>query len=171
MQFQGRLNEAEVREATRFVRPKGYETRMMWTYTRLALYALVVLWILFASVIKHQHIPRAVLYTRIAILLIIGGLAYYRYNRGTREAVATLDASLPDLLLLESAGVRMRGPGTAEGFQPWSSYTGFRQGEHVILLQRQEAGLYQVLPISSMSPDERAKLRGMLEGYIPALSR
>ncbi len=94
-----------------------------------------------------------------------------RYRKGTREAVAALDASLPDSLVVSAEGVRLEGPNGAQGFQPWASYSGFREGEHVVLLQRKEKGLYNVLPISAMGTSEREALRGMLGGYLPALGK
>ena len=168
MQFQGKLNEVEVKEATRFIRPKGYGMRMALSYTRLVVYAVIVIGILFASFVRHAHIPPAVLATRVAILLLIGGASYYRYRKGSRAAVANLDASLPDSLTLSAEGVRLSGPNGAQGFQPWVSYSGFRAGEHVVLLQRKEKGLYNVLPISSLGTGERNALRGMLGSYLPA---
>ena len=43
MQFPGKLNEVEIKEATRFVRPKGYARRMAFSYVRLIAYAVIVL--------------------------------------------------------------------------------------------------------------------------------
>ncbi len=166
MQFQGKLNEVEVKEATRFIRPKGYGARMALSYTRLIIYAVIVVAILFASFVRHAHIPPQVLAIRVGLLLLIGGASYYRYRKGSREAVANLDASLPDSLTLSAEGVRLDGPNGAQGFQPWASYSGFREGVHVVLLQRKEKGLYNVLPISGLGSGERGALRGMLGNYL-----
>ena len=166
MQFQGKLNEVEVKEATRFIRPKGYGARMALSYTRLIIYAVIVVAILFSSFVRHAHIPPQVLAIRVGLLLLIGGASYYRYRKGSREAVANLDASLPDSLTLSAEGVRLDGPNGAQGFQPWASYAGFREGEHVVLLQRREKGLYNVLPISGLGTGERGTLRGMLGNYL-----
>ena len=108
---------------------------------------------------------------RVAVLLIIGGFSYFRYRKGTREAVEALDASLPDALFLSAEGVRMDGPNGARGFQPWVNYTGWREGEHVVLLQRKEKGLYNVLPVSALGAAEREGLRGLLTGYLPKLAK
>jgi hypothetical protein len=167
MQFAGKLNEVEVKEATRFVRPKGYTTRMALSYLRLIVYAVIVIGILFLTFVRHAHIPPAVLLTRVFILVLIGGVSFYRYRKGTRDAVATLDASLPDQLTITAEGVRLEGPNGAQGFQPWGSYRGFREGVHVILLHRREQGLYNVIPISALDTITRASLRGMLTGYLP----
>ncbi len=171
MQFQGKLNEVEVKEATRFVRPKGYGRRMALSYLRLIIYAALVVAILYETFVRHAHIPPALLISRILILVLIAGASYYRYRKGSREAVATLDASLPDTLMLSSEGVRLEGPNGAHGFQPWGSYSGFREGEHVVLLQRKERGLYNVLPISALGGGEREALRGMLASYLPATGK
>ncbi len=169
MQFQGKLNEVEVKEATRFIRPKGYGMRMAMSYTRLIIYAVIVIVILFSSFVRHAHIPPEVLAIRVVFLVLIGGASYYRYRKGSRDAVANLDASLPDSLLLSAEGVRLDGPNGAQGFQPWVSYSGFREGEHVVLLQRKEKGLYNVLPISGLGQGERDALRGMLGSYLTAV--
>ena len=171
MLFQGKLNEVEVKEATRFIRPKGYGMRMALSYTRLLIYAVVVLVILFESFVRHQHIPPQVLGVRVLFLVIILGVSYYRYRKGSRDAVATLDASLPDTLTLSSEGVRLDGPNGAQGFQPWLSYSGFREGEHVVVLNRKDKGLYNVLPISTLPAGQREVLRGMLSGYLPAVEK
>ncbi len=171
MRFHGKLNEAEIKEATRFVRPKGYARRMAFSYVRLIVYAVIVLAIVYASVVQHARIPPQFIAIRVAILLVIGGFSYVRYRKGTREAVENLDASLPDALLLSAEGVRMDGPNGAQGFQPWANYTGWREGEHVVLLQRKEKGLYNVLPVSGLGAAEREGLRGMLAGYLPRVGR
>lgn len=168
MQFSGKLNEAEVKEALRFVRPKGYAWRMALTNIRLVIYAILVVVFLWASVAQHRHIPPAIIATRLALLVAVGAYSYFRYRKGSREAVATLDRSLPDTLQLASDGVRLHGPNGAEGFQPWMNYTGFREGQHVVLLQRKDKGLYNVLPVSEASPAERESLRGLLSSYLPA---
>ncbi len=171
MQFSGKLNEAEVKEATRFVRPKGYGARMFLSYLRLIIYAVIVIGILFASFVRHVQIPPQLLAVRVAVLVVIGGLSFYRYRKGSREAVAKLDASLPDLLTLSSDGVRLEGPDGAQGFQPWASYTGYRQGAHVVVLERKEKGLYNVLPISALPEPEREALRGLLMNSLPGSGR
>ncbi len=167
MQFPGKLNEAEVKEATRYVRPKGYGVRMALSYLRLIVYAIIVIAILFETFVRHAHIAPQLLISRILILVLIGGVSFYRYRKGTRDAVATLDASLPDQLTLSSEGVRLEGPNGAQGFQPWGSYRAFREGDHVVLLHRKEKGLYNVIPVSSLDTGARAGLRGLLTGYLP----
>ena len=67
--------------------------------------------------------------------------------------------------------MRLQGPNGAQGFQPWSSYNGYRWGEHVVLLARKEGNLYNVLPISALGEGERQALRGMLSGYLPGAGR
>lgn len=171
MQFHGKLNEVEVKEATRFIRPKGYGARMTLSYLRLIIYAVIVLAILFESFIRHQHISPQILWTRVLILVIIGGASFYRYRKGSREAVAKLDASLPDSLTLSAEGVRLEGPNGAQGFQPWVSYSGFREGEHVVLLQRKDLGLYNVLPVSALTQTDRGALRGLLTSYLPPVGK
>ncbi|RRA48308.1 hypothetical protein [Acidipila sp. EB88] len=168
MQFQGKLNEAEVREATRFIRPRGYGARMALSYTRLVVYALIVVFILYQSFVRHQHIPPVVLGVRLVILVVIGGAAYVRYRKGSREAVASLDASLPDTLRLSPEGIHLDGPNGAHSFQPWLAYKSFREGEHVVVLARVEKGMFNVLPLTSLGTPERETLRGMLQNWLPA---
>ena len=171
MQFLGKLNEIEVKEAARFVRPKGYSARMAVSYIRLVVYAVIVLGILYASLVQHAHIPPAVVAARVGILLLLGGFSFYRYRKGSKEAVANLDASLPDTLELSAEGVKLEGPNGAQGFQPWGSYAGFREGEHVLLLQRKEKGLYNVVPTSALGTAGREVLRGMVSNYLPEVKK
>ena len=171
MQFSGKLNEAEVKEATRFVRPKGYARRQALTYVRLGIYAAIVLWILFATFVRHEHIRPSIIVTRVVFLVLIGVFAYLRYRRGSREAVANLDATLPDRLTLTAEGVRLEGPNGAEGFQPWASYMGYREGEHVVVLQRRELGLYNVVPVSALGAPEREQLKGLLGSYLSPVAK
>ncbi len=171
MQFLGKLNEIEVKEAARFVRPKGYGARMALSYIRLIIYAAIVVYILYASVVQHARIPPALIAVRVGILLLLGGFSFYRYRKGSREAVANLDASLPDTLELSAEGVKLEGPNGAQGFQPWGSYSGFRQGEHVMLLQRKEKGLYSVVPTSALGTAGREVLRGMVSTYLPEVKK
>ena len=78
---------------------------------------------------------------------------------------------MPDSLTLSGEGVRSRGPNGAEGFQPWTSYTEFREGEHVMVLRRKEKTLFSVLPITQMSEGERSALRGLLGNALPQAGR
>ena len=105
------------------------------------------------------------------MLVVIGGASFFRYRKGTREAVANLDASLPDSLTLAAEGVRLDGPNGAQSFQPWMTYAGYREGDHVVVLRRKEKGLYNVLPVSGLSQGEREALRGMLTSYLPAAAK
>ena len=171
MQFSGKLNEVEVKEATRFIRPTGYSLRMSLSYLRLVIYAAIVIWILYATFVRHAHIPPQLIISRVVILVIIGAYSLFRYRKGSRDAVAALDASLPDALTLSAEGVRLQGPNGAEGFQPWISYIGFREGDHVVLLQRKEKGLYNVLPVSGLEPAARGALLGLLSGHLPILTK
>ena len=171
MQFLGKLNEIEVKEAARFVRPKGYSSRMAISYIRLVVYAAIVIGILYASLVQHAHIPPVVIASRIGILLLLGGFSFYRYRKGSRDAVASLDASLPDTLELSAEGVKLEGPNGSQGFQPWGSYSGFREGEHVLLLQRKEKGLYNVVPTSALGAAGREVLRGMVSSYLPEVKK
>ncbi len=168
MDFSGKLNEVEVKEATRFIRPKGYQTRLILTYARLVVYAGVVFYVLFESFARHQRVPESVIVTRILLLVVLLGFFYFRYRKGSRQAVANLDASLPDTLSLSAEGVRLNGPNGAQGFQPWMSYKGYREGKHVVILDRKEQGLYNVLPISGLQEGDRHSLRGLLQNYLPA---
>ncbi len=171
MQFPGKLSEAEIKEASRFIRPRGYALRMVLSYFRLILYSAVVLVILFQSFVRHQPIAPQVVIIRVLILVVIGGFSFYRYRKGTREAVATLDASLPDVLTLAASGVQLDGPNGAHGFQPWVNYAGFREGEHIVLLQRKHKGLYNVVPISALDSSEREGLRGLLSNHLEPLAK
>ncbi len=171
MQFHGKLNEAEVREATRLIRPKGYAWHLALTNIRLVIYAVIVVAILWASITNHTKIPPAVLAIRVALLVVIGGFSVVRFRKNNREAVTALDASLPDRLDLSPEGVRHHGPNGAEGFQPWTSYTGFREGQHVVVLRRREKNLFSVLPISGLSEGERGNLRGLLQQSLPAIGK
>ena len=168
MDFSGKLNEVEVKEATRFIRPKGYSTRMALMYARIVIYAGVVAYVLFESFARHERIPESVNVTRIVMLVVLLAFFYFRYRKGSRQAVANLDASLPDTLSLSTEGVRLNGPNGAQGFQPWMSYKGYREGKHVVILDRKEAGLYNVLPVSSLQENDRQHLRGLLQNYVPA---
>ena len=167
MQFDGKLNEAELREATRFVRPKSYSRRMAGMYVRIAVYALIVAWVLFQTFVRHAHIPTSIVVSRILILVLIIGFFFFRYRKNTRESVVRLDSSLPDTLALSAEGVRVEGPNGAQSFQPWASYTGFREGQHIVLLRRRESDLYNVLAISSRGDAEREMLRGLLRAHLP----
>ena len=171
MRFHGKLNEAEVKEATRLIRPKGYTWRVALTYIRLIVYAAIVIAIVWASIVQHARIPPAVIAIRVALLVVIGGFSIYRFRKSSREAVLALDASLPDTLELSPAGVRHHGPNGAEGFQPWTSYTGFREGQHVVLLRRKEKNLFSVLPVSGLSDGERSNLRGLLQQSLTLLEK
>lgn len=168
MQFQGRLNEVEVKEALRLTRDKGYRRRMVLNNIRLVIYAVIAAAVLWASLVQHARVPPQILWTRIAVLFLLAGFSVYRYRKGSRDAVAALDASLPDTLMLASEGVRHHGPNGAEGFQPWSSYTGFREGQSVVLLQRREKGLFSVVPVSALNAAEREALRALLRSSLPA---
>jgi hypothetical protein len=165
MDFSGKLNEVEVKEATRFIRPKGYQSRMTLNYLRLVIYAGIVVFFLFESFVLHKHVPPEVIAVRLVFLVLIIGFVYCK---GSRQAVANLDASLPDTLSLSSEGVRLNGPNGAQSFQPWVSYKGYREGKHVVVLDRKENSLYNVLPISGLQEGDRQNLRGLLQNYLPA---
>ena len=44
----------------------------------------------------------------------------------------------------------------------------YREGQHVVILDRKEQGLYNVLPISDLQESDRQHLRGLLQNYLPA---
>lgn len=171
MQFAGKLNETELREATRMIRPKGHGRRMALSYARLVIYVGIVVALLVASFVQHRHIPPQLIAVRVAVLALVAVVVVLRVRRSSRDALRRIDASLPDTVQLGPEGVRLDGPMGAHSFQPWSSYTGFREGQHIVVLQRTEQDLFTVLPVSALSPAERTSLRGLLQGSLPGIIR
>jgi YcxB-like protein len=165
MQIKGKLTEADVNDAQRLVRSKTYWLKLAAANWYGLLLLGAILWATVAGVAGASH-PN---WTGLAgVWVVIAGIvawSLYRTKRTTAKEMAALDAERPDWIGLEHPGVTLHGPKGATAFQPWNSFTRWREGKRVLLLEMQ-AGRFIIVSVAELPEIERQSIRQLLDLYI-----
>jgi hypothetical protein len=104
---------------------------------------------------------------------VIAGIiawSFYSAKRSSAKEFSQLNATLPDSLNIDSTGVRLELPGGATAFHPWSTFKGWREGQRVIILDKQDR-TFVMVPVGGISGIERESIRQFLRANIaPAVA-
>lgn len=171
MEFTGKLTEEDISEVQKLGRSKMYWPKVLarnWYATALV---LLVIWGTIAGVVGHNKVNWHAIGM---VWLILAGLfvwTFYRVKRSRARALARLDATLPNQVILTDDGVKMDGTNGATSFLPWDTFNGFREGQRVFLLNRAKVNSAVVLPTLRLSENERRSLRDFLRSRIRSVSR
>lgn len=102
------------------------------------------------------------------VWLVIAGIsawAYYSSKRSKVKEFSRLNAKLPDTLILDQNDVRLELPAGVKAFHPWQGFDGWREGERIILLDKQD-GTTLMFSAAQVPPLERESIRQLLRGRI-----
>lgn len=91
--------------------------------------------------------------------------AFYSSKRAVVKETARLSATLPERMTLDQTGVKLELPAGVNAFHPWHSFNRWREGERVILLDKQD-GTFLMLSVAELSALERQSIRQFLSGSI-----
>jgi hypothetical protein len=164
-QIKGKLTEADLNDARRLVRPKTYWLKLVAASWYGILLLGVILWATVAGLVGASH-PN---WTGLAgIWVVIAGIVAWSFHstkRTSAKELAALDAARPDWIGLEHPGVTLNGPKGATAFQPWNSFTGWREGKRVLLLDM-EAGRFIIVSVAELPEGEKQSIRQLLDLYV-----
>lgn len=163
--FNGKLTELELKDVQRILRTKTYWPKMLLrNWYGLLLFCAVV-----SATIAGMIGTTRPNWTAVGViwLVIIGILAWsaYRSRKSFAAQSARLNSTLPTTLEFESRGVHLELPEGATAFHPWQSFSGWREGERVILLDKRDK-TFLMVSITELPEIERDSLRRLLRSSI-----
>jgi hypothetical protein len=169
MQFQGKITEADLKDAQKMSVSKMYWPKLLlanWYGTALI---LGLIWATISGLLGQTKPNwRAVA----MIWVVVAGIVLwvvYRAKRSQARELTELNATLPDQVILTNAGVKCDGPNGATGFLPWRTFKGWREGRRVVLIDQSQGNSVVILPVAQLSEVERLSLRQYLQSQIPAI--
>jgi hypothetical protein len=168
-QFSGKLTQPDLNDLRRMLRPKMYWPKLLLKNLYGLLLLCAVIWATVAGLIGATHPNWGAVG---CIWLVIAGIvawAFWSSKKSMAKEAAQLNATLPDTLIFESSGVKLKLSAGATAFHPWQSFCGWREGERVILLDKHD-NTFLIVPVAAMSGIERDSFRQFLHGTIASAS-
>jgi hypothetical protein len=164
--LKGKVTEADLRNVRKMMRSKMYWPKLLLaSWYGLALICIVLSATISGLVGATKPNWQAVGVLWLVIAASLAWAAYSTKRRMAREFIQ-LNAALPEWITLARDGLRFEGPNGANGFQPWSNFKKWREGECALLLEQSQGG-FVILPISDLSDVERQGICNVLRSYIP----
>jgi hypothetical protein len=164
-QFSGKLTEADLNDVRRMLRSKMYWPKLLAKNWYGVLLLGAVLWATVAAATGATH-PN---WDGIALIwLVIAGIvawAFYSSRKSIQKESARLNGTLPDTVIFDQNGIRLELPAGAKAYHPWQSFDHWREGERVILLDKQD-GTFIMLSVAEIPAPERESVRQFLRGSI-----
>ncbi len=164
-QLSGKLSEADLNDVRRMLRSKMYWPKLLAKNWYGLLLLGVVLWATVAAAVGATHPNWGGIG---AIWLVMAGIvvwAFYSSRKSIQKESARLNGTLPDRVTLDQSGVRLDLPAGATAFHPWQSFDRWREGERVILLDKQD-GTFLMLSVADVPALERESIRQFLRSSI-----
>ena len=96
------------------------------------------------------------------------GFLWFRH-RDIRKATEMLAAVNPIRLSFDVDGIHTVEKSGASNFVPWGSFTGFREGQTVILLREAGSTQYRVIPKDTVSSIEVEQIRSAVRSHLREL--
>ena len=166
MRFSGKIDELDLKELQRMLRPKWYWPKFaLQNWYGLAI-VCVILWATVAAVLEGKNTN----WSGLGLLwLIVGAFVawvVYRTKTSMSSEFARLNVNLPDWVDLTSGGIKLDGPDGEYAFQPWMSFVTWREGRRLILLNQTRDRGVLVLPIANLSDVQKEQIRQLLQANI-----
>jgi hypothetical protein len=161
----GKITEQDLRDVRSTTRSKWYWPKLLAANWYGLTILGIVIWATIAGLIGSIH-PN---WREVGILwLVVLGLLGWTFFR-TKSAMAKqfrkLNATLPDWITLADNGVQLDGPNGAKIFNPWSAFSGWREGKQVILLDMTGGG-FLILRLEDKPEIERESVRQFLRSHL-----
>ncbi len=160
MQFSTTPSPAELREASRLLRPPNFWLKFLGASWYATLLAVIALGVIVVALVGHRQVN----WTSVAILLGLAvfrfGIAWTRWRDRVEKGMA---AALPGAgtRTLDPTGIRSTLVNGVTSFAPWSSYGKWIEGKSVFIVTG--TGQPLILPLGDNSPD---MVRGLLQSQI-----
>jgi YcxB-like protein len=169
MQFNGRINEMDLKEVQKLTRRKSVWLRPLIGLRTLYGVGLLVAigWATVEGLLgrtKPNWQAVSIIWLVIAALFV---WSVYSAKQGRAKMLTQLNSVLADQVILANDGVKMDGPNGATRFLPWTNFKGWREGSRTILLDQTQANQFVILPVARLSELECQRLRGLLQSQIP----
>ena len=171
MQLQGKITEADLKEAQKMSVSKMYWPKLLLAnWYGLAL-ILALMWATISGFFGSTNPNWRDIAIMWAVAVGIVLWALYSTKREIAREFTQLNATLPDHLSLTTEGLKIDGPNGASAFLPWRTFKGWREGRRVVLIHQSQGNSAVILPVAQLSEVERLSLRQYLQSYIPAVGK
>ena len=168
LQFRGKITEADRKDVGNVIRKKSYWVKLvLGNLYGFCLLAAIVVATIAALVSNGDTKPN---WAGIGVIWLVLGAILAWLIQSTKRKLARelvrLNAALPDWINVGDDGVKFEGPNGAKAFHPWSSFTRFREGRRVMVLDQYDGKQVVMLPVSDLSEVERQTIRQYLQSHI-----
>lgn len=102
-----------------------------------------------------------------AILAGIAAVVFLLYVVRQGKVKKAVAAQSTGRVKFDTAGLTITDATGAAVFEPWSLYSGFRTGKHIVLLEKAGKAAGRAIPTDTLSADETGRLRSALLGSLP----
>jgi hypothetical protein len=161
----GKLSEQDLSDVRHVIRSKWYWPKLLAAnWYGLTLFGIVI-WATVEGIIGTIHPNWRALGIMWGIVLFLFGWAYLSTRRAMAKQFSNLSTTLPEWITVADDGVQLDGPNGAKVFNPWRAFTGWREGNRVILLDF-AGGAFLILPVGEKSDIEREFLRQFLRSQL-----
>lgn len=167
MQFNGKLDEADLDDVRRIVRSKMYWPKLLAANWYALTILCIILWATIEGLLGMLHPNWRLVGWMWVVLLGLFAWGFYRTKKARAKQFSQLETTLPDWIDLGDDGVKINGPNGAVAFNPWSNFKGLREGKRVMLLDRQKGG-FVMLPVTQLSEMERQSIRELFQLHVGA---
>jgi hypothetical protein len=160
MQVRATISPSELQEAVRMSRPKYFWLRFLGANWYATTICLLIVGVAINALVNHEHAnwkSMALFFTICASLI---GWSWYRSNTAVSAAAKTLSAR-SGTVSLEADGIRTTLLSGASTFVPWSSFSTWKEGESVFLINGKDG--IAILPIDD---GFRETMRGILTSQV-----
>lgn len=161
----GKITEQDLADVRSITRSKWYWPKLLaanW-------YGLgvlgIVLWATVAGLVGSIHPNWRGLGILWLVLLSLFGWAFFSTRRAMSKEFRNLNAALPDWITLADDGVQLDGPNGAKIFNPWSAFTGWREGKRVFLLET-GGERFLILRLEDKPEIERESVKQFLHSHL-----
>jgi hypothetical protein len=171
MQFQGKITEADLKDAQKMSVSKMYWPKLLLANWYGIALIVALIWATLSRLLGWTNPNWRNIATIWAVVVGIALWVFYSTKRTTAREFTQLNATLPDHLSLTTEGLKLDGPNGASAFLPWRTFKGWREGKRVVLIEQSQGNSAIILPVSQLSELERLSLRQYLQSHIPAVGK
>ena len=163
--FSGKLSEQDLSDVQHIIRSKWYWPKLLAAnWYGLTLFGIVI-WATVAGILGAIHPNWRALGIMWIIVFFLFAWVYLSTGRAMAKQFSNLNTTLPDWITVADDGVQLDGPNGAKVFNPWRAFTGWREGNRVILLDM-AGGVFLIFPVAERSDIERESLRQFLRSHL-----
>ena len=170
MQITARYTPQSIQEATALNRRLWQRAIRLATSARLLVYLVGGLWLGFALIargLRATPIRPRDLVAGAAVLILIAAMTLIGSWRQSSRIQKALRTQPDQQITIDSKGLTTETPTAPTAFAPWSAFTTFHEGQHIVSLARPNKNPPLAIPTDTLTPTQAGELRSILLTHLP----